>query len=90
MKLVTISSAKANLSALIEAAENGQQVLIMRGSQPAVTLTPVREEDLEITPRIPISALADFDAEIQADRKAGRLKKLGTSAKEAAGQLSQL
>ncbi|NJM36715.1 MAG: hypothetical protein HC845_01915, partial [Akkermansiaceae bacterium] len=59
------------------------------GSQPAVTLTPVKEEDLEISPRIPLSALASFDAEIEGDRKAGRLKKLGHSAKEAAEELSR-
>ena len=90
MKLVTVSDAQANLSALIEAAENGQQVLIMRGSRPAVTLTPVTEDDLEITPRIPESALADFEAEVEADRKSGKLGLLGSSVREAAGNLRQL
>lgn len=90
MKLVTVSDAQENLNALIEAAENGQQVLIMRGSRPAVTLTPVTEDDLEITPRIPESALADFEAEIEADRKSGRLGKVGSSVEEAAVNLRQL
>ena len=78
MKVVSIASAKANLSKLIEAAENGQQVLIMRGSQPAVTLTPVTEADLEILPQIPEFALADFEAEFEADRRAGRLGRLNS------------
>ena len=78
MKVVSIASAKANLSKLIEAAENGQQVLIMRGSQPAVTLTPVTEADLESLPQIPEFALADFEAEIEADRRAGRLGRLNS------------
>ncbi len=90
MKLVSIASAKANLSELIEAAENGQQVLIMRGSQPAVTLTPVTEADLEISPQIPEFVLADFEAEIEADRRAGRLGRLGASPEEAVAALNQL
>lgn len=90
MKLVSIASAKANLNALIEAAENGQQVLIMRGSQPAVTLTPVTEADLEITPQIPEFALAAFEAEIEADRSAGRLRLLANSPVDAVAALNQI
>ncbi len=90
MKVVSIASAKANLSALIKAAENGQQVLIMRGSQPAVTLTPVTEADLEITPQIPEFALADFEKEIEEDRLAGRLGRLGASPEEAVAAIHQL
>ena len=41
MKMVTISEAKSKLSALIESAEHGEQVLILRGSRPAVTLIPI-------------------------------------------------
>lgn len=42
------------------------------------------------TIEIPLSALADFDAEIEADRNAGRLQKLGDSSDEAATYLSRL
>ena len=55
MKTVTITEAKAKLSGLVEAAQNGEQVLIMRGSKPAVTLVPVQEEDLVIWPRLRVS-----------------------------------
>jgi len=84
MKTFTISEAKAKLSALVEAAERGEEVLIMRGSKPAVTLTPVREEDVVLWPAVPASALAGFEAEIEKDRQAGRLKKLGGTPAEAA------
>ena len=80
MKTFTISEAKAKLSALVAAAERGEEILIMRGAKPAVTLTRVSEEDLAIWPKIPISALASFDQEIEADRKAGQLKLLGRDA----------
>jgi prevent-host-death family protein len=80
MKTYTISEAKAKLSALVQAAEEGQEILIMRGSKPAVTLTPVSEDELSFWPQVPESALADFDREIEADRKAGALKPLGRGA----------
>jgi prevent-host-death family protein len=87
MKTFTISEAKAKLSALVEAAERGEEVLIMRGSKPAVTLTPVTEADLVLWPAVPASALADFDAEIEGDRRAGQLKPLGRTAAAAAKAL---
>lgn len=87
MKLVNVSQAKAQLSSLIEAAELGEQVLIMRGSRPAVTLMRVTEEDLSFHPEVPIDALNDFEAEIQQERGGAGLLHLGSTAKEAASQL---
>lgn len=68
MKLVNISQAKTHLSSLIEAAEQGEQVMILRGSRPAVTLMKVTESDLHFHPEIPAKSLKDFDAEIERDR----------------------
>jgi antitoxin (DNA-binding transcriptional repressor) of toxin-antitoxin stability system len=87
MKLVNVSQAKAQLSSLIEAAELGEQVLIMRGSRPAVTLMKVTEEDLSFHPEVPIDALNDFEAEIQQERGGAGLIHLGSTATEAASQL---
>jgi antitoxin (DNA-binding transcriptional repressor) of toxin-antitoxin stability system len=87
MKLVNVSQAKAQLSSLIEAAELGEQVLIMRGSRPAVTLMRVTEEDLSFHPEVPIDALNDFEAEIQQERGGAGLLHLGSKATEAASQL---
>jgi len=41
MKIVTIREAKANLSALIEKACQGEEVIISRGSKPLVRLVPI-------------------------------------------------
>jgi antitoxin (DNA-binding transcriptional repressor) of toxin-antitoxin stability system len=87
MKLVNVSQAKAQLSSLIEAAELGEQVLIMRGSRPAVTLMKVTEDDLSFHPEVPIGALNDFEAEIQQERGGAGLLHLGSTAAEAASQL---
>lgn len=42
MTTVTVHAAKTNLSKLIELAESGEEVVIARGSQPAVKLIPVK------------------------------------------------
>ena len=41
MKTVTIHKAKTNLSRLIKEARNGEDIVIARGSEPMVRLTPV-------------------------------------------------
>jgi antitoxin (DNA-binding transcriptional repressor) of toxin-antitoxin stability system len=87
MKLVNVSQAKAQLSSLIEAAELGEQVLIMRGSRPAVTLMKVTEGDLSFHPEVPIEALNDFEAEIERERGDVGLLNLGSTGSEAATQL---
>ena len=89
MKLVTVSQAKSKLSSYIKSAEDGEQVVIMRGSKPAVILRPISEDELSAVPEIPASALAEFDAEIERDRKAGKLVKLGSTPAEASANLKR-
>ena len=43
MAISTIHEAKTNLSRLIERAERGEQILIARGKQPVVRLTPIKK-----------------------------------------------
>ena len=43
MKKVTVHKARTHLSQLIADAEAGEDVVIMRGSEPAVRLVPVNE-----------------------------------------------
>ena len=73
MKLVNISQAKTHLSSLIEAAEQGEEVMILRGSRPAVTLLKVTEADLHFNPEISMKGLEEFDSEIERDRREGAL-----------------
>ena len=87
MKLVTVSQAKSRLSSYIKSAQEGEEVVIMRGSKPAVLLRPVSENDLNLVPEVPASALAEFEAEIARDRKTGSLIKLGATPAEAAANL---
>jgi len=58
MKAVTIKEAKARLNALVEAAERGEQVVLMRGSKHVAVILPVSAEDLELAP-----SLTDAQAE---------------------------
>ncbi len=52
MQAVTIREAKARLNALIEAAERGEQVVLMRGSKHVALIVPLSEEDLEVSSRL--------------------------------------
>ena len=88
MKTMTISQAKTHLSSLVRYAEEGGQVLIMRGSKPAVALTPVTEDDLALWPEVPLKALTQFEAEIALERKTGKMRKIGRSPVEAARRLA--
>lgn len=90
MKLVTISEAKSKLSALITSVEKGEQIMIMRGSRPVVTLTPVSEDDVCFHPSFSVKALASFESEIAAERKAKKLVRLGGSPKEVTATLQKL
>ncbi|CAA7612168.1 type II toxin-antitoxin system Phd/YefM family antitoxin [Magnetospirillum sp. UT-4] len=48
MQRVSIHAAKTNLSKLIEAALNGEEVVIARGSKPVVRLVPVIQGSFKI------------------------------------------
>jgi hypothetical protein len=55
-----------------------------------VILRPISEDELQAIPEIPASSLAKFEAEIERDRAAGRLVKLGDTPKEAVAKLKRL
>lgn len=52
MEAVTISKAKARLNALVEAAERGEQVVLMRGSKLVAAIVPVSADQFELAPRL--------------------------------------
>ena len=89
MKLVNISQAKTHLSSLIEAAEQGEEVMILRGSRPAVTLLKVTEADLHFNPEISMKGLEEFDSEIEKDRREGALIFLGDTGSQAVDALKR-
>ena len=49
---MTIREAKARLNALVEAAERGEQVVLMRGSTLVAAIVPLSAADLELPPRL--------------------------------------
>ena len=50
METVTVHKAKTNLSRLIERACNGEEIIIARGSKPAVRLVAIEEKGGNRTP----------------------------------------
>lgn len=72
MKAVTIREAKARLNALVEAAERGEQVVLMRGSKHVAAIVPLSAEDLELAPSLTDAQAEKLWRELDEERRAGR------------------
>ena len=74
---VTIREARARLNALVEAAERGEQVVLMRGSRHVAQIVPLSDADLEVAPRL-------------SDRQAERLwREIATESRHGAGLVAE-
>jgi prevent-host-death family protein len=71
MQAVTIREAKARLNALVEAAERGEQVVLMRGSKHVAVILPLSEADLEVSPRLSDAQAERLWRQIAAERQDG-------------------
>lgn len=71
MQAVTIREAKARLNALVEAAERGEQVVLMRGAQHVALIVPLSAEDLEVAPRLSDGQAERLWREIAAESRHG-------------------
>jgi prevent-host-death family protein len=71
MHTVTIREAKARLNALVDAAERGEQVVLMRGSRLVAAIVPVSAEDLELAPRLTDPQAERLWKQIEGERASG-------------------
>jgi len=71
MKAVTIREAKARLNALVEAAERGEQIVLMRGSKHVAAIVPVSADDIELAARLTDAQAARLWRQLHEARKAG-------------------
>ena len=71
MKAVTIREAKARLNALVEAAERGEQIILMRGSKHVATIVPVSANDLELAPSLTDAQADRMWRQLHEERQAG-------------------
>jgi prevent-host-death family protein len=71
MHTVTIREAKARLNALVDAAERGEQVLLMRGSRLVAAIVPVSADDLELAPRLTDPQAERLWKQIEDERASG-------------------
>lgn len=69
----TLREARISLNDLVRRAQAGEQVVLLRGSRPVVTLTPVTSDDLELAPRLTDAQAVRFWEGIGRERKSGRL-----------------
>ena len=87
MQTVTIREAKARLNALVEAAERGEQVVILRGSKLVAAIVPVSSEDFELSPRLSDPQAERLWSQIRSERESGASRVFET-ADDAAAELS--
>jgi prevent-host-death family protein len=71
MKAVTIREAKARLNALVEAAERGEQIVLMRGSKRVAAIVPLSADDLELVPTLTDAQADRFWRQLHEERQAG-------------------
>ena len=84
MQAVTIREAKARLNALVEAAERGEQVVLMRGAKHVALIVPLSEEDLEVSPRLSDAQAERLWRQIAAERRDGTSVVMETAKKAVA------
>jgi prevent-host-death family protein len=71
MQTVTIREAKARLNALVDAAERGEQVILMRGSRLVAAIVPVSPADFELAPRLTDPQAERLWRQIEGERASG-------------------
>ena len=71
MQAVTIREAKARLNALVEAAERGEQVVLMRGSKLVAAIVAVSADDVELGPRLSDPQAERLWRQLEAERRNG-------------------
>ena len=65
----TLQEAKAKLNQLIQAAWEGKDVVLLRGSRIVARIQPLSQEDLEISPTLTDSQAEHFWSEVQKEPK---------------------
>ena len=86
MRAVTIKDAKAHLNELIDAAVDGEQVVLLRGSKHVAAIVPLGPEQLEIVPELSDAQAQQFWARIRDERLKGK----GTTVTSAAAAVAHL
>lgn len=67
MITATLQEAKAKLHKLVEAAQMGEEVVLLRGSEVVARLQKLSEKDLEIVPQLTDDQAERFWKEIKED-----------------------
>ena len=73
MRSVTIKQAKAHLNELIDAAERGEQVVLLRGSKHVATIVPITDADLDVRTELGDAQAARLWHEVRAAEKSGAI-----------------
>ena len=79
MRAVTIHEAKAHLNELIDAAERGEQVVLMRGSRHVAALVAISTEEVELAPRLSDAQAERLGQRLAQEKASGRTRVFGSA-----------
>jgi prevent-host-death family protein len=71
MRAFTIKAAKAHLNELVESAEAGEQIVLMRGAKHVAAIVPIDESQLELVIDFTDVQAARFWRQLAPERKSG-------------------
>jgi len=69
MITVTLQEAKAKLNQLVEMAQAGEEVVLMRGSEIVATIQPLSASEVELSPKLTDAQARRFWDEITKEKK---------------------
>ena len=73
MRAVTIREAKAHLNELVEAANRGEQIVLLRGSKHVAAIVPISDADLELHARLTDAQAERLWRDLAAERRDGSM-----------------
>jgi|SRR5579871_5686511 len=80
MRALNIKEAKAHLNELIDAALEGEQVVLMRGSKHVATLTPITDDEIEVVNKVTDAQATRLWRQLAEERAAGQHLQFATPA----------
>jgi prevent-host-death family protein len=81
MRAFTIKAAKAHLNELVEIAEAGEQVILMRGAKHVAAIVPIDESQLELAIDLTDVQAARLWRQLASEQKSGGTAVFGSAAR---------
>jgi prevent-host-death family protein len=79
VRAVTIKDAKAHLNELVQAAQAGEQVVLMRGAKHVAAIIPINEQNIELALELTDDQAARFWRQLASEQASGTVAAFGSA-----------